>query len=68
MAELPALPAGGDARSVWRLDLSEALRLAARGTFGIAIERRSGQIAHLGIDVARGAFEPQLGASRISGR
>ena len=37
------------------------------GNLGIAIERQSVQIAHLGIDIARGAFEPQLGLSADHG-
>jgi outer membrane protein TolC len=59
----PALPASGDASAVWRLDLAEALRLAVHDNLGIAIERETLQIARLGVDVARGAFEPSLGLS-----
>ncbi|HEX7841771.1 MAG TPA: TolC family protein, partial [Kofleriaceae bacterium] len=68
MREVPPLPAGVDARSVWRLDLAEALRLAVHENLGIAIERQSVRIAHLGVDVARGAFEPLLGLSLDHGR
>lgn len=60
MTELPALPAGVDARTVWRLDLAEALRQAVHNNLGIAIERDTVQIAQLGVGIARGAFEPQL--------
>jgi outer membrane protein TolC len=60
MKAAPALPAGVDATAVWRLDLAEALRLAVHDNLGIAVERETLQIARLGIDVARGAFEPQL--------
>src|SRR5215510_5471641 len=67
MREVPPLPAGVDARSVWRLDLAEALRLAVHQNLGIAIERQSVRIAHLGVDVARGAFEPLLSLSADHG-
>jgi outer membrane protein TolC len=63
LKELPPLPAGVDASAVWRLDLAEALRLAIHHNLGLAIERQSVEIAQLGIDVARGAFEPALAAS-----
>jgi outer membrane protein TolC len=63
MKETPPLPASVDARAVWRLDLSEALRLAVHQNLGIVIERESVQIARLGVAVARGAFEPLLTAS-----
>ncbi len=63
LKELPPLPAGTDASAVWRLDLAEALRLAIHDNLGLAIERQSVQVARLGIDVARGAFEPALGLS-----
>ena len=60
MKEPPALPAGVDASTVWRLDLAEALRLAMHQNLGIAVERETLQIARLGVGIARGAFEPQL--------
>src|SRR5882672_2677517 len=60
MKEPPPLPAGVDASKVWRLDLAEALRLAVHHNLGIAIERQSVQIAHLGVTVSGGAFEPLL--------
>jgi outer membrane protein TolC len=59
----PPLPAGADAAAVWRLDLADALRLALRQNLGLAIERSSLQIARLGVDIARGGFEPLLTAS-----
>lgn len=68
MKQAPPLPAGVDATAVWRLDLAEALRLALHQNLGIAIERQSVQIARLGVDVARGAFEPLLTASFDHGR
>jgi outer membrane protein len=68
MTEAPPLPASADARAVWRLDLAEALRLAVHGNLGIAIERHAVQIARLGVGIARGAFEPLLGASFDHGR
>lgn len=60
MKQPPALPAAVDATAVWRLSLSEALRIAVHDNLGIAVERETLQIARLGIDVARGGFEPQL--------
>jgi outer membrane protein TolC len=63
MAEVPALPASADASAAWRLDLTEALRLAVRDNLGIAIERQSVRIARLGVAVAGGGFEPVVAAS-----
>jgi outer membrane protein TolC len=60
LKELPPLPAGVDASAVWRLDLAEALRLAVHHNLGLAVERQTVQIARLGVDAARGAFEPAL--------
>src|SRR5688572_20936020 len=57
----PRLPAGQDA-NVWRLELSEALRLAVRQNLGIALERKEVQIAAHAVEVARGAFEPTVTA------
>jgi outer membrane protein TolC len=68
MKEAPPLPATADARTVWRLDLSEALRLAVRQNLGVALEWQSLQIARLGVGVARGRFEPLLTASVDHGR
>jgi outer membrane protein TolC len=68
MKEAPPLPPSVDARTVWRLDLAEALRLAVHDNLGLAIERQSVQIARLGIAVAGGAFEPQLTLSAGHGR
>src|ERR1043166_664118 len=67
MKEPPPLPAGVDASKVWRLDLAEALRLAVHHNLGIAIERQSVQIAHLGVSVAQGPFEPLLSLSADPG-
>lgn len=63
LKELPPLPAGVDASTVWRLDLVEALRLAVHHNLGLAVERQSVEVARLGIDVARGGFEPALSVS-----
>jgi len=60
MKEPPALPDEADATAVWRLSLSEAVRLAVHENLGIAIERETLQIARLGVDIARGPFEPRL--------
>jgi outer membrane protein len=63
MKQAPPLPAGADPTAVWQLDLAEALRLAVRHNLGIALERQAVQIARLGVDIARGGFEPLLTAS-----
>ena len=63
MKEAPSLPASVDTGAVWRLDLSEALRLAMHQNLGVAIERQSVEIARLGVTVARGGLEPLLTAS-----
>ncbi|HTR50601.1 MAG TPA: TolC family protein [Kofleriaceae bacterium] len=60
MSRPPPLPPGADASTAWRMDLAEALRIAMHQNFGIVVERESVQIAHLGITVAGGSFEPQL--------
>ncbi len=60
MAALPPLPATVDASAVWKLDLSEALRVAVRENLGVSLERESLRQARLGITVAGGPFEPLL--------
>lgn len=62
LSQTPRLPAGQDA-DAWRLELSEALRIAVRQNLGIALERHEVRIAARAIDVARGAFEPVVAAS-----
>jgi len=57
----PPLPPGQDT-NVWRLALSEALRLAVRQNLGVALERGEVRIAAHAVDVARGAFEPTVSA------
>ena len=59
----PTLPAGVEASTVWRLDLTGALQLAVHGNLGIAMERDTLQIARLGVGIAGGAFEPLLSVS-----
>ncbi len=59
LSQTPRLPAGQDA-DVWRLELSEALRIAVRQNLGIALERHEVRIAAHAVDVARGAFEPTV--------
>jgi outer membrane protein TolC len=63
LAATPPLPAGFDAAAAWRLDLGEALQLAVKQNLGVTLERKSTEIAGLGITVARGLFEPTLDAS-----
>lgn len=62
LAKPPPLPASF-AGEVWRLDLTEALRIAVHENFGITLERASLRIARLGVTVARGPFEPLLTAN-----
>ena len=53
----PPLPPNADARNVWKLDLAEALQVAIHRTPASSSSARpSGR--ELGIDVAKGAFEP----------
>ena len=61
LAKPPPLPAG-QAGAVWRLDLTEALRIAVHENSGIALERSSLRISKLNTTVAAGIFEPVLQA------
>lgn len=63
MTQLPPLPATIDTANAWRLDLAEALQLALHQNLGITLARESVRVAHLGITVAGGVFEPTLTAS-----
>jgi outer membrane protein TolC len=60
MTALPPLPARVDPGTAWRLDLAEALRIAMHQNLGIVVERDAVEIAHLGVAVAGGQFEPLL--------
>src|SRR6478672_3401620 len=67
MNQPPPLPPAFAQGDVWRLDLSEALRLALHDNLGIAVERESVRAASLGITVADGEFEPVLTAGYSHG-
>jgi outer membrane protein TolC len=67
MTQPPPLPEVFAKGDVWRLDLSEALRLALHDNLGIAVERESVRAASLGITVADGEFEPTLTAGYSHG-
>ncbi len=61
LAKPPPLPASA-VGEVWRLDLTEALRIAVHENFGITLERASLRITKLNITVAAGIFEPTVTA------
>ena len=62
LAATPPLPASLASGSVLRLDLAEALRIAVKNNLDVVLERSAVQVAELGVDVVRGAFEPTLSA------
>ncbi len=63
MAQLPPLPASADATNVWKLDLPQALQIAIHQNLGVVLERESVTVASLGIDVAKGAYEPVVSST-----
>ena len=63
MAQLPPLPPNVDANEVWKLDLAQALQVAIHQNLGVVLERESVRAAGLGIDVAKGEFEPVVTAT-----
>jgi outer membrane protein len=63
MAALPPLPATADASAAWKLDLAQALQVAIHQNLGVQLERESVQVARLGVDVVKGAFEPVVSAT-----
>jgi outer membrane protein TolC len=67
LSATPPLPSTIDANTAWRLDLGEALQLAVKQNLGVTLERKSTEIAELGVTVARGLFEPTLEASYAHG-
>ncbi len=60
LATPPQLPASAEGRPPWRLELAEALQLAVRHNLGVVLEREALHAARLGVDAARGRFEPSL--------
>jgi outer membrane protein TolC len=63
ITEPATLPDGWEERGVWRLDLSEALRVAVDRNLGIVLQRELSREASLRARVARGPFEPVLRAT-----
>ncbi len=68
LSATPPLPSTIDASTAWRLDLGEALQLAVKQNLGVTLERKNVRVAELGVDVARGLFEPTVDASYVHGR
>jgi outer membrane protein len=62
MTQLPPLPPNVDAKGVWRLDLAEALQVAIHQNTNVVVERQQVRIQDLGVDVAKGKFEPVVNA------
>lgn len=62
MSQPPPVPPGAAGKAVWKLDLAEALTIALHQNTGAVVERQSARIARLGIDVAKGEFEPVVSA------
>ncbi len=62
LSATPPLPADLARSEVWRLPLSEAIRIAVHDNLDVVLERHSVEISKLARVVARGAFEPSLSA------
>jgi outer membrane protein TolC len=63
LASPPALPAGYDPATAWRLDLSEALRIATQHNLNLTLARQQRAIARVAVDLATGAmYEPTVTA------
>ncbi|HUS32707.1 MAG TPA: TolC family protein [Kofleriaceae bacterium] len=67
LSATPPLPDTVDAANTLRLDLPQALQMAVRQNLGVTLERRETHIAELGVDVARGLFEPEVDATYAHG-
>ncbi len=65
MTVAPPLPAGENGEAAWRLDLAQALQIAAHRNLGLVVERDNLHIADLGITVAGAPFEPLLTAGYL---
>src|SRR6185503_4875522 len=63
MAQPPPLPPNAEANTVWRLDLAQAIQIAIHQNTGVVVEREQVKVARLGIEVAKGEFEPVVNAS-----
>ena len=62
MAQPPPAPPSADTSTVWHLDLAQALQIAIHQNTGVVIEREQVKVARLGIEVAKGEFEPVVNA------
>jgi len=62
MAQPPPLPPSADVSAVWKLDLTEAIRIAIHQNTGVVIERENVKITRQGVEVAKGEFEPVVTA------
>ncbi len=63
LAAPPALPPGYDEHAAWRLDLSEALKIAMQQNLGITVNRKALRSADLAVESATaGMYEPTLSA------
>jgi outer membrane protein TolC len=63
MAQPPPLPPNADAANVWKLDLAGAIQVALHQNTGVVVERLQVGNAALGVEVAKGEFEPVVNAS-----
>jgi outer membrane protein TolC len=62
MAQLPPLPPNADVRSVWRLDLEQALQIAIHQNTGVVVEREQVKVSRFAVDAAKGELEPIVNA------
>jgi len=63
LASPPALPPGYDEQAAWRLDLSEALKIAMQQNLGITVNRKALRSADLAVESATaGMYEPTVSA------
>lgn len=66
LASPPALPASYDERTAWRLDLTEALKIAMQQNLGISFTRKGLERARLSVESATAdMYEPRLDANYV---
>jgi len=64
LASPPSLPASYDERTAWRLDLTEALKIAMQQNLGISFTRKNLERARLNVESATAdMYEPRLDAN-----